>query len=87
MTKQKIISQREARELRRRVVELESAEDRRRNAWADSYPGGANIMTISVTSDVRAAIHTARLLKHAVVVTLSSDGGMRLHALPLGSRA
>jgi len=87
MSKQKIISQREARELRRRAAELESIEDRRRNAWADSYPGGANIMTVNIMSEVRTAIHTARLLKHAVVVTLASDGAMKLHALPLGSRA
>jgi hypothetical protein len=83
----KIISQREAHELRRRVVELENIEDRRRNAWADSYPGGANIATLCTTIDVRAAVHTARLLKHAVVVTLSSDGSLKLYALPLGSRA
>lgn len=87
MSKQKIISQREARELRRRVAELESIEDRRRNAWADPYPGGANIITINITSEVRAAVHTARLLRHAVVVTLASDSSMRLYALPLGSRA
>ena len=86
MTTRKTISQREARELKRRVIELESIEDRRRNAWADHYPGGANIATLTIPEGARSAVHTARLLKHAVVVTLSSDGCLRLHALPLGSR-
>jgi hypothetical protein len=83
MNKRKPISQREAHELKRRVAELEQQEDRRRNAWADSYPGGANIATLTVPDSSRAAIHTARLLKHAVVATLSSDGRMLLYALPI----
>lgn len=87
MSKQKAISQREARELKRRVAELEAREDRRRNAWADTYPGGANIVTCPITESTRAAVHTARLLRHAVVATLSSDGSLRLYALPLGSRS
>lgn len=87
MSKRKPISQREARELKRRVAELEAMEDRRRNAWADSYPGGTNIATLNIPDSARSEIRVARLLKHAVVVTLSSDGSMRLHALPLGSRA
>ena len=87
MSTRKTISQREARELKRRVAELEAAEDRRRNAWADTWPGGANIGTLTITDATRTAVHTARLLKHAVVVSLTSDGILRLHALPLGSRA
>jgi len=86
MSTRNTISQREARELRRRVAELEAAEDRRRNAWSDIYPGGVNIATLTIPEGARCAVHTARLLKHAVVVTLSSDGSLRLHALPLGSR-
>lgn len=87
MSKPKPISQREARELKRRIAELQAMEDRRRNAWADTYPGGVNIATTGVDSGTRAAVHTARLLKHAVVATLSSDGSLRLYALPLGSRS
>ena len=87
MSKTKQISQREARAFKRRVAELEAMEGRRRNAWADSYPGGVNITTLTVPESARASIHTARLLKHAVVGTLSSDGSLRLYALPLGSRA
>lgn len=81
------ISQREARALKRRVQELEAMEDRRRNGWADSYPGGVNIATISGMDRSVTAIKTARLLKHAVVVTINSDGNISLYALPLGSRA
>lgn len=87
MSTRKTISQREARELKRRVAELEAAEDLRRNAWADTWPGGVNIATLTIPDTTRAAVHTARLLKHAVVVSLTSDGSLRLHALPLGSRA
>jgi len=87
MNKTKPISQREARALKRRVAELEASEDRRRNAWADSYPGGVNITTLIIPETTHAAIHTARLLKHAVVATLSSDGRLRLYALPLGGKS
>jgi hypothetical protein len=85
--KRSAISQREARALKRRVQELEAMEDRRRNAWAESYPGGANIATSNVSDYTRSAIKTARLLKHAVVVTVTSDGNLAFYALPLGSRA
>lgn len=87
MSKRKLISQTEARALKRRVAELEAAEDRRRNAWADTYPGGANITTLTVPDYARSAVKTARLLKHAVVVTVTSDGSIAFYALPLGSRA
>jgi len=82
----KTISQREARALKRRVAELEADEDRRRNAWADIYPGGVNIATLTIPDNTRSAVHTARLLRHAVVVTLNNNGTLCLHALPLGSR-
>lgn len=83
----KHITQREARDLKRRVKVLEAAEDRRRNAWADSWPGGVNIATVTADEYAQSTVRTARLLKHAVVVTLSSDGSLRLYALPLGSNA
>ena len=83
----KHITQREARELKRRVAQFEIMEDRRRNAWATDYPGGVNIYTAQIPSDMQAVVHTARLLKHAVVATLSSDRSLRLYALPLGSGA
>jgi hypothetical protein len=79
------ISQREARSLKKRVEELEAAEDRRRNAWTRDYPGGVNIATSTFTSSAEflpAVVKNSRLLGHAVVVT--SDGGtLRYFALPL----
>lgn len=87
MKKRSPISQREARELKRRVRELEDAENQRRNAWSDTLPGGWNISTQPIPDYTRAAVHTARLLGHAVVATLTSDGQLRLYALPLGSRS
>lgn len=80
------ISQREARRLRKRVAELESAESDRRNRWVRDYPGGAQIATGTFSADSRVvtAINTARLLKHAVVATAGDDGVVRFFALPVG---
>lgn len=80
------ISQREARRLRARVIELERMEAERRNSWHVSYPGGVNIVSINVTSDVMAAIKTARKLAHAVVATHEGDATIRFYALPLAHR-
>lgn len=81
------ISQREARELQRRVARLENQLDRQRNAWAYEWPGGVHIRTVMVNETEREAVRVARLLGHAVVVTLNSDGRLNLYATPLGSNA
>lgn len=83
-----VISQREARRMRKRLTELEQAENSRRNGWVREYPGGVNIASVSWAKDERipVAIRTARLLGHAVVVTADDGGGVRFFALPLGSR-
>ena len=81
------ISQREAHELRRRVARLENELDRQRNAWATEWPGGAHIRTVTVDDAALQAVRVSRLLKHAVVVTINSDGRLNLYAMPLGSRA
>lgn len=86
-TKRKPISQSEARWLRSRIAEIEAMEDRRRNRWANSYPGGTNIATIETTEPVKAAISTARLLGHACVLTNGSDGRLLVYALPIGSKS
>ena len=81
----KRISQREARRLRKRVEELERQDNRRRNAWANEYPGGVNIGSVTLADadcHVIGAIHAARLLKHAVVVT-RTGGTINFFALPL----
>lgn len=65
------ISQREARRLYKRVQELEQSNAARLRAWSSEYPGGVNIASCvwSKTDVVPVAIHTARLLGYAVVVT------------------
>lgn len=79
------ISQREARELKRRVARLENELDRQRNAWATEWPGGAHIRTVPVDDVTREAVRVSRLLKHAVVVTINSNGCLNLYATSLGS--
>ena len=79
------ISQREARRLRKRVAELERAEEKRRAAWSQEYVGGTEIARDTWTADhvVPVAIRVARKLKHAVVC-VGDDGNMvRFIALPL----
>lgn len=80
----KTISQREARALRRRVEELESAERQRRHTYARDYPGGVNIATqnySAATEFLPAVVHNSRKLGHAVVCV--ADGARILYfALP-----
>lgn len=85
----KHISQREARRLRRRVVELEEQEFRRRNAWAGEWFGGVEIARIQLLRDsaVPTAIKTARKLTHAVIVIAEANDELRFVALPLARRA
>lgn len=44
------ISQREAQRLRKRVAELEQAEQTRLAAYRQDYPGGAHLVTIDLTN-------------------------------------
>lgn len=81
------ISQREARQLRKRVAELEREQDRQRNAWATEWPGGVHIRTVTVDEAAREAVRVSRLLGHAVVVTINCDGRLNLYATPRGSNA
>lgn len=83
--KRKTISQREARELRRRVAELESLEESRRNAWARMYPGGVSIAQTTYNSAqefLPAVIDNSRRLGHAVVC-VADENKVRYYALPL----
>lgn len=77
------ISQREARRMKKRLVELEQMEDRRRQSWRSDYPGGVNLVNIVAQSDVHAMIRTARKLGHAVVVTHNGTSELQFYALPL----
>lgn len=80
------ISQASARRFKMRAAALEEAEEQRRNRWASSYPGGVHIGSVSFADMQRHAgrIEAARLLGHAVVATISSDGvAVNFYALPL----
>lgn len=80
------ISQREARRLRKRVEELENAEDVRRRRWGLDWPDGIEITRMKYeTGDapVATAIYTARKLRHAVVAVTDGTGLIRFVALPL----
>lgn len=77
----KKISQVEARQLRRRVEELETQRDRLFARWTRDYPGGTHIATLTVPDVTVATIGTARKLDHAVIC--SQDGNaLYFYALP-----
>ncbi|MFK2876947.1 hypothetical protein [Rhodanobacter hydrolyticus] len=82
----KHISQREARALKRRVAQLEAAEDRRRNCYAFDWPGGTHIGSLSADAASLAKVDIARRLKHAVVCT-AVNGIIQLYALPISTKA
>lgn len=77
----KVISQREARELQRRVTRYEAREELRRDRWTKSYPGGTNIAQVTLDTVTAARISTARTLRHSIVATLDGQTLM-LYALP-----
>jgi hypothetical protein len=82
--KRKMISQREARALKRRVDELESMIQRQRSTYAATYPGGTHLGDVfwDSANHTASAVYTAQRLGHAVVAV--SDGQMLFHlyALP-----
>jgi hypothetical protein len=78
------ISQNEARQLKRRVQQLESLERERRMRYARDYPGGVNIAHTTYASGTEflpAVITNSRQLGHAVVCV--ADGNVvRYYAIP-----
>lgn len=84
-----MISQREARRLQKRVYELEKQEYDRNNAWCADWPNGANIGSCQLVTDSRlvGAIHTSRLLNHAVVASVNQVTGLvNFHAINLKAK-
>lgn len=81
------ISQREARRLRKRVAELEREATATWNEWRPEYWPGTRIATEpNATEHARAAIETARRLKHRVIATV--DGiGIAFYAKPAKERS
>lgn len=75
------ISQREARRLKKRVAELETAESARKQRWSSGYPGGVNIVTYTFDKDFhRGVMEGAQMLGHALVAKL--DGAtLKIYAV------
>lgn len=83
MKRRGAISQREARRLRARVIELEGILERQRNAYARDWPAGVHIASVHTATDcVRTAVTTARKLGHAVVVTQPDGQRLDFIAIP-----
>ena len=76
------ISQREARELRRKVAALEGREAARFSRWSSDYPGGTHFATVTLDDVTAARLRTARTLGHAVVAIPQSDNRLYYFALP-----
>lgn len=77
------ISQREARNLKKRVAELEAKFRDQLNNWSGEWPGGAHIGTIEVTAAHFNIAKTARALGHAVVVVPVEFPKLHLCGCPL----
>lgn len=78
------ISQREARNLRKRVAELEQILDRQRSIWASEWPKGIHIDNVEVKSEEWHIVNTARKLGHAVVaVPIEGSFKLRMYGCPL----
>lgn len=75
------ISQTEARRLRRRVDALQDLIAGERRRYASSWPGGVHLASINPDPSLHATINTARILGHAVVVTVEA-GQVKFFALP-----
>lgn len=83
-TKRKVISQREARKLKRRVEDLECMIQRQRSTYVASYPGGVHlgVITSMMDDNTMAGVYTAQRLGHAVVATADGAHKFNLYAIP-----
>jgi len=81
------ITQRQARQLKQRVAELECILEKQRDAWNLGWPDGVHIGNVSWDGPVpiAARIFMARQLSHAVVVSATNQYRLDFYALPLGS--
>ena len=79
-----VISQAEARRLKKRVAELEAREEKRFAAWhTPGYPGGLPLAVRKVDTEdwMFARLQTARRLGCALVVTIADDGTVSYYAV------
>ena len=68
-----MISQREAKRLRKRVAQLESILDAQKRRWNNEWPGSTVIHRLPTDAVSLAIVATARALSHAVVVTTEDN--------------
>jgi ribosomal protein S2 len=80
----KTISQREARQLKRRVEQLERMIEGERRSYARTYPGGVHIGHVFWNNDehIASAVYTAQKLGHAVVAVADGNRKFNLYAIP-----
>lgn len=76
----RLISQREARRLRKEVVELRERERVRLAVWSSDYPGGVHIDTVRINSTEVAIAETAAKLGF-VIVAKPANNTLRLYAV------
>jgi hypothetical protein len=78
------ISQRQAKQWRKRALAAEDLLNRQRSSWVGEWPGGVQVAKTlcSETSQAPLAVATARRLAHAVVVT-AEGRELSFYALPL----
>lgn len=82
--KRKLISQREARQWKRRAEDLKALIQRQRSTYAEEYLGGTHLGHVSWAGDthIASAVYTAKRLGHAVVAVSDGSRKFNLYALP-----
>lgn len=76
-----VISQREARRLRKRVERLERERASERAVWGRDYPGGWHIGNVALTQESRfyGKLEAAQILGR-VLVAKATGGTLEIHA-------
>lgn len=74
--KRKVISQREARKLRKRIEQLEERDRIRVSRYTSEFPGGTHIQSLTLNEVPAARLQTVAKLEHALVAKVS---GAELH--------
>lgn len=74
--KNKIISQREARRLRKRIAEIEEQNWQRYSRWNRSFPGGTLMQSLSLGEGPSATLNAVKRLGFVMVAKID---GNQLH--------
>lgn len=71
MPRRKLVSQRLARKLLKKVQELEDQNHRRIASYFSDYPGGVHVQTLNLSELPAARLQVASKLGHALVAKIS----------------